>query len=582
VSRTLRLAADLALPLEAATQTFLVVGKRNSGKSSTAKRLAEQLVRAGVPVVVVDPVDRWWGLKAARDGKNPGLKVHVFGGTHADLPLEPTGGALIADVLVEHRISAVLAVRQWTEADKARFLADFAARLFQRNTRPLHLVLEEAHEAAPQQPWKGDERMLHHVNRIWKLGRNNGIGGTAVTQRPASLNKNVTTQAEILVLHRTIGPQDVAAVRDWIRYHGEREDVLAELAGLKTGECFVWAPDFPEAEPIGLKRVRILEPDTFDSFATPKVGEERQEPKELAAVDIARLRGQMAATMERAKQDDPRELKRRVAELEADAKKRPVAKSEQVVRGIARRVEVAVLKPAQAAAFERGVVRLDKMVERAGAILRATEDLSRMAENLRAQVTRYTVAREQAPAPLPVRLTRATVDDVSRMAAAVRAREAGGDDMGPMRRRMLSALAQHPAGLTKRQVLIHADYRSSGATSGTFAALAREGLVAAEAGLVRITDVGLGVLGPFEPLPTGAAFREHLLTGPKLGPMEKAFLKALFDGYPRGASKKAVLEATGYRSSGATSGVFAKFRALGWAVPDGGGGIRAADEFYAP
>ena len=60
------LAKGLSLPPDAATQTFLIVGKRGSGKSTTAVRMAEQLHAAGVPFVVIDPVDTWWGLKADR------------------------------------------------------------------------------------------------------------------------------------------------------------------------------------------------------------------------------------------------------------------------------------------------------------------------------------------------------------------------------------------------------------------------------------------------------------------------------------------------------------------------------------
>ena len=53
----LRIADDPCCPLEAATQTVLVVGKRGSGKSSTATRFAEQLIKTGVPIAVLDPVD---------------------------------------------------------------------------------------------------------------------------------------------------------------------------------------------------------------------------------------------------------------------------------------------------------------------------------------------------------------------------------------------------------------------------------------------------------------------------------------------------------------------------------------------
>jgi len=335
MSHVLRLSADLSLPLDAVTQTFLVVGKRGSGKSNTAARFVEQLHRARLPFVVLDPVDTWWGLKAGLDGRR-GLDVYVFGGRKQDLPLNETDGALIADVLCEHRVSMVLSVKHLSGRARSRFMVAFAQKLFQQwGGGPLHLVLEEAHELAPQMGGSrtndtdGDAAMLGAFKRLWKLGRSSGIGGTAVTQRPASLSKDITTQSEILIAHRTIGPQDVKAIGEWVKYHGQHESILADLPTLPTGEAFVWAPEFPEAAPIGLKRTTVLRRETFDSASTPKVGEQRVEPKELAVVDLERLRSKMAATIEKAKQDDPKELRkqliekdRRIKELE---KARPIS-----------------------------------------------------------------------------------------------------------------------------------------------------------------------------------------------------------------------------------------------------------------
>lgn len=209
----MKLADDLSFPVDVATQTTLIVGKRGSGKSNTAVVLAEGLHAASVPFVVIDPVDNWWGLKATRNGRDPGLQVHVFGGSHADMPIEPRAGALLADVVVDHRISAVFAVRDFSGADRNRFVTDFARRLLARNREPLHVFLEEAHESAPQTIGESEVKAecVGAVTRLSKLGRSSGIGVSAITQRPASLSKNITTQAEILIVHRMMGPQDIKA-----------------------------------------------------------------------------------------------------------------------------------------------------------------------------------------------------------------------------------------------------------------------------------------------------------------------------------------------------------------------------------
>lgn len=356
---SLRLADGLALPADAATQTFLVVGKRGSGKSSTATRLAEQLIRAHVPVAVLDPVDVWWGIKAGADGTSEGgLPVYVFGGRHADLPLEPGAGSLMADVLVDDRLNAVMVLREFSNLDKARFVANFAERLYRRNQDPLFLIAEEAHELMPQQPFRGEEEMLGRMTRLFKLGRTSGIGAGAITQRVASLNKNATTQAEVLIAHRTTGPQDVKAIDGWIEHHHQqalRQQVLSTLAELKTGEAWIWAPDFPEDKPIGLRRTIMLLPETFDSRRTPKVGERRREPKQLADVDLDRLRSKMAATIERAKAADPRALQQTIAQLRrqvAELERRPAAAPKIVERPALTAAHRALLDEA-ASRFER-------------------------------------------------------------------------------------------------------------------------------------------------------------------------------------------------------------------------------------
>lgn len=131
----LKLADNLKLPRDAVTQTFAIFGKRGSGKTNGATVLVEELLKADQPVVVLDPVDAWWGLKASFDGKGPGFSMYVFGGPHGDLPLEPGAGALIADVAAQQRIPLVLSMKQWTGGERARFVTDFAKRLLQHGVR---------------------------------------------------------------------------------------------------------------------------------------------------------------------------------------------------------------------------------------------------------------------------------------------------------------------------------------------------------------------------------------------------------------------------------------------------------------
>ncbi len=90
------------------------MGRRGSGKTFGAGRLVEQLVGHGDQVVILDPVGVWWGLRLAADGKRPGLKIPVFGGSHGDIPLQATGGKIVAELVAESGTSLVLDVSEFT------------------------------------------------------------------------------------------------------------------------------------------------------------------------------------------------------------------------------------------------------------------------------------------------------------------------------------------------------------------------------------------------------------------------------------------------------------------------------------
>lgn len=185
----LHIAATLSLPLNAVTQKLAMLGRTGSGKTYGATKLAEEMLDAGAQIVALDPVGAWYGLRLAANGRDAGIAIPVFGGLHGDVPLEPSAGPLIADLIVDRGISAICDVSQFEhDADKIRFATAFSARFFfRKKSAPsaVHVFMEEAQEFLPESPRKEEGTMLHHFRRMWKLGRNFGIGGTIILPTPA-------------------------------------------------------------------------------------------------------------------------------------------------------------------------------------------------------------------------------------------------------------------------------------------------------------------------------------------------------------------------------------------------------------
>lgn len=570
----MHLGDGLALPLDAVTQTFGILAVRGAGKSNAAAVMAEEMFNANLPFVVVDPVGVWWGLRSSGDGKGPGLAIPIFGGRHGDVPLEKAGGPLVADLIVGERLSAVLDVSEFSEGDKIRLLIDFAERLYRTNQDPLHLFLEEADDYAPQRPFRDQARLLRAWENIVRRGRARGLGITMITQRSAALNKNVLTQIETLLVLRTTSPQDRKAIEGWVEYHGQKRELIESLAGLEAGEAWVWSPSWLRA----MKRVQIRRRWTFDSAATPKDVHGSRRPTTLADVDLGAITKRMAATIERAKADDPRELRRRVQQLERELAAAKTAQPAPTVQ----RVEVPVLKHVQMRALESLPAKLEKPA------LRLAEVTAVLGASLRE--LREALAQLNAPAVAAPLVASA---GVARQASVIRAipRRPAAMDPPPSgnrprlgrsgARRMLIALAQHPGAITDSKVALLSGIARRGGTFRTYLGQLRTaGYVAGDRHALAITPSGLEALGTYGPLPTpGPELVDYWLTELGNSGMRR-LLEGLIDVYPRALSREGLAERSGMALDGGTFRTYlGKLRTLEL-VAGRGDELRASEDLF--
>lgn len=311
----LDVAPQIRLPYDIATLTIAFLAMRGSGKTYAALALVEEMILHGLHVACIDPVGVMWGLRSSADGKSEGLPVIILGGDHGDVPLEVTAGSAVADFIMESRQPCVIDLSLFRKGEQTRFMCDFAERLYHKNRNPIHLVLDEADAWCPQKPMHEQARLLGAMEDLVRRGRARGIGVSLISQRPAVINKNVLTQIECLIALRMTGPQDISAIKQWIHHHGTEEDqekVLSSLSSLPRGTAWFWSPGWLKV----LKKIEFRKRKTFDSSATPAPGKTIAIPEEYTKVDIEALKEKLAATIERAKEDDPKALKERVRELE--------------------------------------------------------------------------------------------------------------------------------------------------------------------------------------------------------------------------------------------------------------------------
>lgn len=413
----LRLADDLTLPLAAVTETFAILGRRGSGKTHTAAVLAEEMLKAGAHVVVIDPLDAWWGLRAHADGEAEGLPVVVFGGRHGDLPLDAESGAAIADFVLEEGLSVVLSLRHLrgrvTQPNGSELTAQqhvvlsFCERLYSRKAEaayrdiPLHVMVDEARTFVPQRLQKGQERLVDAVGAIVRNGRIDGFGMTLIDQRPASVNNDVLSQTEVFVLGQLTLPADQKAVLVAVENRAtpaQRDAFIRDLPSLRVGEMYVYSPGWLDL----LVKVRIRPRETFDSSATPQFGVVRREPRRLADVDLSAIQGRLTALVARAESDDPAVLRRRIAVLENQGRAGPVSPRVE-------RIEIPVFA-------SDSQEHLGNLVDRFTHLVREVEALTHEFHDALARAERLATVAQACQTVVPSEVSRKTEAEFSREA----------------------------------------------------------------------------------------------------------------------------------------------------------------------
>lgn len=337
---------------------------------------------------------------------------------------------------------------------------------------------------------------------------------------------------------------------------------MTDLAGLATGTAVICSAH-PSIRLFEKCQMRM--PRTFDSSATPEIGGKRTiAPKRLATPDLKMIEARMAETIRRTEEEDPRKLKQLVATLRRELAQKehtkPVVKTE--------RVEVPVINPKDLERIERAALH----------ILEVGNGLMQAVRTVRAPVP----AAPRLPTTIHHASPKPAVASIEQTGELRRERSLSSGE-----RKILIALAQYPAGKSKRQVAVLTGYASGGGAFNNYlSALRTKGCITGSDGL-RITTVGLELLGDFQPLPTGKALQEHWLQ--ELSQAERCILQVLLENFPTGLGKEEIAAQTGrFKSDGVPyapagggfNNAISRLRTLELIEGHNGSAIRASDTLF--
>lgn len=553
--KALHISDELSLPLEAVTNTHLILARRRVGKSYTAAVMAEEMVKAGLPWVAHDPTGVWWGLTSSADGKSEGLPVIVIGGPHGHIPLEPSAGKVIANLVVDHPGWYVIDYSRFDHrTDEIRFAADFGVQLYRRKQRKpsaLHLFLDEADMFVPQKLPKNAKAMLDAYDAIVRRGGVYGLGITLISQRPALVNTDVRTQCETLIALQTTAPLDQDPIFDWVSRNGTEEQlrqIKRTLASLKVGQAWFFSPDSDV-----FQQIQIRTRETFNSSATPKPGAKPIEPKVFANIDIRALGEEISATVERSRQEDPEYLRRQIQQLRRELSEKQPGPAE--VKTQIERVEVPMITAEQIQDLEARVNDVGHVTQQFREIRLEIEKifngkidaLNTAALSLSGAIDAF---RKAPKPPTVTAVTVAPIRTIPRPERKIEPAPVSFEGITGPQQRVIDAIAwMESIGLTKpkRSIVAFLAGYTEKSTSFTnpLGALRSTGLITyPNSDTVDLTEAGRLFANPqSQPLTTQEL---HNVIFAKLPGPQARILRVLIDAYPEPVKREELAERAGY------------------------------------
>lgn len=546
---------------------LLVQANSGGGKSWCVRRLLEQ-THGQVQQLVIDPEGEFASLRerfdyvlAARQG--------------GDTAVDPRAAKLLAERLLELKVSAILDIYELKAHERIRFVRLFLEALVDAPKtlwHPALVVVDEAHVYCPE---KGEAESAGPVIDLATRGRKRGFCAVLATQRLSKLHKDAAAECNNKLIGRTSLDIDMKRAGDELGMTTAEQ--RNQLRDLREGEFYAFGPAFggritrvivgpvqtthPKAggrlaftPPPPTSKITALLPKLAD---LPAEAEERQRSETDLRKEIATLKRKLT--------DAEKAHPAPKAETKTVEKTVLTAADREILQKLSERVEA--LRVYLTGEVERIVEKVRTATASAintasGDMLRllsgSTDDLDRRLsgvgiERVLGKLSQITPTTTQTTVQRPSPHVRGVAPDLApatstRPARVVSPSSGPGDSALPKgERATLIAVAQYPDGAARDQLSILTGYKRS-TRDAYLQRLGEKGYIHANGNGITATQAGVDALGSaYEPLPTGAELLEWWFR--RLPDGERKVLDVVAGCYPDVCDRSVIDDRTGFKRS---------------------------------
>lgn len=552
--KTLKLSNTFFIPaIEYAIEANAILGIRNSGKTYTAMKVGEELMDAGIPLVVFDPIGVWKNLKVGL-AKFKGYPIVVAGGDNTcDIVLTVDNAKEIMRAAMKENISIVFDYYSTALSHKATWIKItqevVEVLLYENKDHGLrHIFIEEAAELIPQRLQPQHARVYAAIESLARMGRNAGLGMTIINQRAEEVNKAILEICAMSLLHKQVGKNSLLSISKWleIRQVSNVSKMMKSLPQLQQGECWVVGN---ESVPVLIKIAprKTYHPSPNKGITVASTG--------LLPMDVSKFVEKMNAILKPAEKfpiepftklgkllSKPVEIENYVTNIEEEisALRKRVIVSE-------RREELYKRKMKD---YEKGIIQLQKIYNGLGG---AIDNIIPLLSDI---PTVQPIAAKNFSSTLKQGIQKTFNSFNSTKSAPQQSEGMLSNKSGDMR--MLQAAAMyHPNAITKIRMCAIAGMRPNSGSTGTYiSTLKQKGFIIQDGKLFCITPEGLRQAGPVKLMPTGRELIDFWKSNIGANSGAGRMLEVLFPIYPHSLTKHDLSESIGMSAASGSFGTY--------------------------